>query len=94
MINPPDAHVEEQYVSVVVRKTKLTGGGVIHIPFADKKREATNYSIYLRDKNPGTLHWIEDISCSDDSEGLWYSRAIVKAAKLSIKHKVYIEEVV
>lgn len=82
-------------VSIKVQPTRLTGGGVIDVPLCSTTQKATHWSLYLR-KEDDSLVWVEDIPAStnsDDAISLLYGRAMVRAAKLSMEHKAYIEDV-
>lgn len=82
--------VEVQTIkSIQVQTTKLTGAGVEVVPMADSRR--THWSLYLRD-DKGEARWVKDFPISGDTSTS-FTRALVEAAKMSMEHKVPIEQV-
>jgi hypothetical protein len=88
---------ERRIVSIQVQTTQLTGGGVQVVPFRDSEistgLKATHWSLYTRDQF-GIAQWVEDIKIDrDEHAGHKFSEAMVKAAKLSMEHGAFIEQV-
>lgn len=71
-------------VSIQVAATRINGAGAEVVPLASDHR--TNFSVYLRN-NDGTVDWDRDYLPGQ------YSAAIMRAADLSMKHAVHIEQI-
>ncbi|AUV61849.1 hypothetical protein HWB52_gp34 [Pseudomonas phage Littlefix] len=80
-------------VSIHVQTTRLTGAGVEVISYRDKGDKATHWSIYLR-KADGSVVWVSDIPIGTGHRANnYYSEAVLAAAKLSMEHKAFIEQI-
>lgn len=77
-------------VSIQVQTTFLTGAGVEVVSQSSKK--ATHWSLYLRRKD-GRCCWQFDIEIPTGKAGTAWGDAMIAAAKLSMEHSAYIEQV-
>lgn len=78
-------------VSIQVQTTFLTGAGVEVVSYTSNK--ATHWSLYLRRKD-GMCEWVKDLEIKDTpSSNTRYGDAMIAAAKLSMEHSAYIEQV-
>lgn len=85
---------DKKVVSIQVITTILTGGGVERVPFKEADRMCANsWSFYKRFED-GTVQWIRDvrISVAETANGL-YGSVLTIAAKLSMEHQAYIEQI-
>lgn len=88
----PQAEDMAKVVSIQLQCTRLTGAGVEHVPFVKCTELATHWSLYTRAAT-GLVEWVEDFHIDAKSSGRAYSNAIHAAAKLSMQHQAFIEQV-
>lgn len=82
--------LDNPIVSIQVQTTRLTGAGVEVVPF--KSGTATHWSIYTRNAI-GITTWVEDVSLGCAHADTLFGSVMVKAAKLSMEHQAFIEQV-
>lgn len=88
----PQAEDMARIVSIQLQCTRLTGAGVEHVPFVKCTELATHWSLYTRAAT-GLAEWVEDFHIDSKSSGQAYSNAIHAAAKLSMQHQAFIEQI-
>lgn len=79
----------QRIVSIQVQTTRLTGAGVEIVPY--KGGNATHWSIYTRNAD-GIATWVEDFALGGARADTIFGSVMVKAAKLSMEHQAFIEE--
>lgn len=80
-------------VSIQVQTTRLTGAGVEVIPYRAKGDIATHWSIYMR-KADGSVVWHSDLQIQAGRNAYnYYGDALMVAAKLSMEHQAFIEQI-
>ena len=78
-------------VSIQVQTTVLTGAGVEVVSYTSNT--ATHWSLYLRRKD-GMCEWVKDLEINGaPNSSTRYGDAMIAAAKLSMEHKAFIEQV-
>lgn len=82
----------QRIVSIQVQTTRLTGAGVEVVPYKSKDYITTHWSLYTRNAD-GIATWVEDIAIHKGTADAHYAEAMLKAAKLSMEHSAFIEQV-